>query len=460
MRLNSLQSQLLISYLALITVTLCVIGLALGLLLLSNPLQNTQAFQRLADINRAIRPYLQSAPGQLENNLAEIAQTNSIRILQLSQDGQVIYDSADEFTPSDHLNLRQSGNGPQNHLEFRDSQNQVWLAFASDPLSPGPNAARTILAIERPRFRLASLFEDNLFRSLLEAAVIGFAVSLIFAGIISNSVAQPLRQIARVASYLARGDYAKRTQVTGPHEVRELAVAFNGMADKVQKTQRNQKEFLANVTHELKTPLTSIQGYAQAILDRTSTDISMAAGVIFDEANRMQRLVEELLDLAKMEEGQIALQLESINIGELLQAVVTRFEPKSRERNIKLACDLDELPLIKGDGDRLVQLVTNLVDNAFNHVSEGGSISLQASASDGMVEITLRDSGVGIAPEHLPHIFERFYQADRSRSRKVNKGAGLGLAISREIVLAHRGQIQAESTPGSGATFHVWLPMG
>jgi signal transduction histidine kinase len=458
MRLSSLQSQLLMSYLALVAVTLCVIGLALGVLLFNNPIQNSQAFQRLADISRASRLFLPNDPAQLEARLGEVAQSNSIRILRIAPDGQVLYDSNGEYQSTDRLQLVQSGNGPPNHREFRDLQGQSWLAFISD-LPPGsPDPAKLVLAVERPRFRFLSLLEDNLFRSFLEAGVIGFAVSLIFAGLISHSVAHPLRQISHVASFIARGDYTRRTQPAGPREVRELADAFNRMADQVQQAQLLQKDFLANITHELKTPLTSIQGYAQAILDRASAEPQEAANVIYEEAGRMQRLVEELLDLAKMESGQLSLRNEEVNFGELLMAVIRRFEPRAQEREISLSCDVNDLPSFQGDGDRLVQLFVNLVDNAFNHTPKGGMIRLHAEGKQGGIAVTLQDNGAGIAPEDISRIFERFYQADKSRSRRMSKGTGLGLAISKEIVQAHAGRIYAESHAGRGAIFHVWLP--
>jgi signal transduction histidine kinase len=226
----------------------------------------------------------------------------------------------------------------------------------------------------------------------------------------------------------------------------------------VQAAQQAQRDFVANVSHELKTPLTSIQGFAQAMLDGAAASpeaLRQSAHVIFDEAGRMRRLVEELLDLARLDAAG-ALRREPIDLALILAAVADRFGPRALEQQVALRTDIALLPAMVGDGDRLAQVFTNLVDNALKHTAPGGSVTLTAASAPGGVEAAVRDSGSGIPSEDLTRIFERFYQVDKSRAR--SGGAGLGLAITKGIVEAHGGQISVHSAVGAGTAFRVFLP--
>jgi two-component system sensor histidine kinase ResE len=221
------------------------------------------------------------------------------------------------------------------------------------------------------------------------------------------------------------------------------------------------RDFVANVSHELKTPLTSIQGFAQAILDGTAGDGAArehAARVIFDESQRLKRLVEELLDLARLDAGQAALSLASVDLTALLADVVDRMQPPAQEKGVRLSAQVGALPALVADGDRLAQVFTNLIDNAIKHTPAGGEVRVAAEAQAEFISVSVEDSGTGIPVADLERIFERFYQVDRSRRSGPERGAGLGLAISREIVVAHGGAISAESRPGLGSRFTLRLP--
>jgi two-component system sensor histidine kinase ResE len=243
------------------------------------------------------------------------------------------------------------------------------------------------------------------------------------------------------------------------------------MAHQVRASRDAQRDFVANVSHELKTPLTSIQGYSQAILDGTAAEpemIERAATVIHDEAARMGRMVTELLDLARIESGQVVMRQARIALGALLENVVERLKLRAAEEGIELSARIAELPPVTGDGDRLAQVFTNLLDNALKHTPRGGKVELVAKpltpsgirrrgkAWPQAVGVSISDSGEGIPAEDLSRIFERFYQVDKSRKRSGS--VGLGLAITREIVEAHGGSIKAESIVGLGTRFTVTLP--
>ena len=242
-----------------------------------------------------------------------------------------------------------------------------------------------------------------------------------------------------------------------------LGRAFNDMTRRVHASQAAQQDLVANVSHDLKTPLTSIQGFAQAIMDGTidnPASLQQAAGVIYDESGRMYRMVAELLDLARLEAGVINIEQERIAIGDLLDRVITKFIPLASEADKHLEKDWSTLPEIIGDSDRLSQLFTNLVDNALKFTPRGGKVIVRSRPVGPWLEIAVEDSGPGISPGEQDRIFERFYQTDKSRSGGIERGSGLGLAISRQIVIAHKGEISVQNLPAGGSIFTVKLPLG
>jgi signal transduction histidine kinase len=242
--------------------------------------------------------------------------------------------------------------------------------------------------------------------------------------------------------------------------VQAVAVAFNQMTQQVAAGQRAQRDFLANVSHDLRTPLTSIQGFSQAIIDGVAADPESAlraATVIHDEAARMYRMVEELLDLARIESGRFTMARHGVRIGEVVGAVGERLALTAQNSGITLKTEIvPPMPVLAGDGDRLAQVFTNLIDNALKHTPSGGVVTFHAEPQDNGVLITVQDTGEGIPAKDLPRVFERFYQVDKSRQRR--DGAGLGLAIAGQIIVAHGGKIWVESQEGAWTRFSVWLP--
>jgi two-component system sensor histidine kinase ResE len=283
----------------------------------------------------------------------------------------------------------------------------------------------------------------------------------------------PRELVARVKAILRRMDRSEQRDdkpvLIGDvsidparREVQELAIAFNEMVTQVQTSQQIQKEFLANVSHELKTPLTSIQGFAQAMLDGTVEDSESrdhAAKVIYEETDRLGRLVEDLLDLARLDAGQIEFDRHPVDLSILLQSIIDRMSLSAAEKSVQLERHLDGLAPMIGDGDRLAQVFTNLLDNAIKHTPEGGTVRLHGETEAGWISIHVDDSGRGIPNEDLSHIFERFYQVDKARRGGKGRGVGLGLAISRQIVEAHGGRLVAQSAIGKGSRFTVQMPI-
>jgi len=232
------------------------------------------------------------------------------------------------------------------------------------------------------------------------------------------------------------------------------------------------RDFLANVSHELKTPLTSIRGFSQALRDGTITEQEereSALRVIENESRRVLHLVGELLDLSRIESGQESMKRAPVPVGELFAHCAEVFSLRSQELDVSLEVEGGDVPTVLGDFDRLEQVLGNLLDNAFRHTPAGGSVRLSArltsqragAKGNGWVEVSVADSGEGISPEELSKVFDRFYKGDATFRRAqdaAGRGTGLGLAISREIVRAHGGEIKAESSPGDGTRFVITLP--
>jgi signal transduction histidine kinase len=329
---------------------------------------------------------------------------------------------------------------------------------------PGQEQGASHVLLLAQSFRPARRALGDLLPRLVGAGAIAFAVSLLLAGWMAYSIARPLDRIAEAAAEIAAGKYDQQLQISAPTEVARLAGSFNSMASQVKATLQSQQDLLANVSHELKTPLTSIQGFSQALLDGTAGERAAqerAATIIHEEAGRMRRLVDDLLDLARLEAGQVVMAREPVDVGEVLQECVARFSAPAERLDVDLEMEMGAgLPLVTGDADRLRQLFSNLVDNALKHVGQGdgqGEVILRATNEGRYVVCSVTDNGPGIPANDLRRIFERFYQVDKSRVRKEG-GAGLGLSIAQEIAQAHGGRIRAESVQGLGTRFVVELP--
>jgi len=239
------------------------------------------------------------------------------------------------------------------------------------------------------------------------------------------------------------------------------AVAVFHDVTELQRLERVRREFVANVSHELRTPLTAIRGYAETLLDGGLRDPEKAAEfvrVMHRHAERLAALIEDLLDLASVEQGQARIALAPVPLPEVLAQVEALTRPIALEKKQTLTLDLPEdLPRVLADRDRLAQVLINLLDNAVKFTPEGGRIEIRARSGPGKIMVSVEDNGVGIPPQDLGRIFERFYRVERSRDRRVG-GTGLGLAIAKHLVQAMGGTIEVESRPGSGTTFHVSLP--
>jgi two-component system OmpR family sensor kinase len=312
---------------------------------------------------------------------------------------------------------------------------------------------------------------QKLLSILIQGSIVGVLLSSIMGALLARRALRPIHAITQTAVQITRADDLGRRipHVGPPDEVGQLAGAFNEMLERLESIFHAQRRFVADVSHELRTPLTTIRGNVD-LLRRMGGNDPPSISAIENETDRMIRLVGDLLLLAKADAGHLPIDRKPVEIDALMAEIADQTRVLAGEHlRVTLECPEmgDTEPLIVlGDADRLRQLLLNLADNAIKHTPDGGAIFLRLIRMDGWVRLTMTDTGSGIPPEDLPHIFDRFYRAEKSRWRKLpasasspGVGVGLGLSIARWIAEAHGGHIEVQSEQGKGSAFHVWLPL-
>ncbi len=301
-----------------------------------------------------------------------------------------------------------------------------------------------------------SSFNEALTYAALAAVVVALALSLFF----SSRMVASLRAMMAASQHIAEGEYDERVEVRGDDEVAQLAARFNLMADKLQQVESMRRQLIGDVSHELRTPLTAIKGSMEGLIDGVLPADEETYMQIHAEADRLNRLVDDLQELSRVEAGAYHLDIRPLDISTAAQTVAKRLGGQFESRGVSLHVSLaPNLPRVLADEDRLVQVLTNLIGNAMQYTPEGGKVTVTATAAEHEVAIAVSDTGIGIPPEHLGHIFDRFYRVDKSRSRRAGGGSGIGLTIARALVEAQGGRIWVESAgAGQGSTFTFTLP--
>jgi two-component system OmpR family sensor kinase len=337
-------------------------------------------------------------------------------------------------------------------------------AAALDIEAEGTVVGRLVVAWPMESAILGPL-EERFVARLRQLLVIGAALAgglgLVLGLALSRSLTAPLQRLAAAARALAGGDLTQRVEVAGGAEVADVGRAFNEMAEELEEAERLRHNLIVDVAHELRTPLSVLQGNLQAILDDVYALDRAEIARLYDETRLLSRLVDDLRELALADAGELRLNLQPTDPGRLLQATAESLSPAAEARGVALTAEVrGTLPLIQADPDRLAQVLRNLLANAFRHTPIGGCVTLTASAAADAVEFAVSDTGEGIAAGDLPHIFERLWRADRSRTRDERwaGGSGLGLSIAKSLVEAQGGRIWVESKPGEGATFRFTMP--
>ncbi len=295
----------------------------------------------------------------------------------------------------------------------------------------------------------------SLFLAIGMAGLIAVALTLA----LSRGILQRVRALTRTVQKMERGDLNQRVDNGAQDEIGKLAHAFNAMADSLARVEQLRRNMVSDVAHELRTPLSNIRGYLEALQDGLVQPTHETIDSLFEEAMLLNRLVDDLQELAIAEAGQLKLARQKVAVGDLVDKAVQALQPLATEHAVNLQSSVaNHLSDVYVDAERIGQILRNLLSNAVEYTPPGGQVAIKASQVDQHIQVSVYNNGVGIAPEHLPNVFERFYRVDSSRTRATG-GSGLGLAIVKQLVEAHGGRVWAESVPEKDATFFFTLPI-
>lgn len=333
------------------------------------------------------------------------------------------------------------------------------VQFAVVPLRDG-SGGMLYAVREEPGFVVASTrFLFRFWRQLLAAGFVAAGIALVVARWLARGMTQPLRDMATAAHRMERGDYTQRVETRSRDEVGQLAVAFNRMSGELESLEQLRRDLVANVSHELKTPISALRAHLENLLDGVERPEPRTLQIMLAQSDRLGRLVDQLLELSRLESGDVPMHRETVPLRPLVTRVLSEIEVTRAGRDVDLAEQVPEdLPAVFADPERVHQVLFNLLDNAVRFTPAGGRITVTASRRNGAIDVAVADTGPGIEAEHLPRLFDRFYRVDEARSRD-DGGTGIGLAIARSVVEAHGGRIWAESEPGGGSTFTFELPV-
>jgi len=313
---------------------------------------------------------------------------------------------------------------------------------------------------------LYSGYQMSVTEALSLAALAALIAAIAASYLVSRQVVGPIQKMVGISHRIAEGEFHERLEVSGSlardqlDELDLLALSFNQMADKLEKTEVVRRQLIGDISHELRTPLTAIKGYMEGLIDGVLPASSQTFQQVHSEVDRLQRLVNDLQELSRMEAGAYPLNLKSVPVLKLVKNVESRLSRQFEEKGILLVAAVPTgLPNVLADEDRILQVLINLTGNAMQYTPAGGKVTISALCEKNEVRITVADTGIGIAPEHLPHIFTRFYRVDKSRTR-ASGGSGIGLTIAQSLIKAHHGRIWVESAgEGKGSAFHFTLPV-
>jgi len=306
----------------------------------------------------------------------------------------------------------------------------------------------------------AQAFRSAMLQALLLSAGAATLAAVAVSLFVSTQIVTPLQRLLAASRRIAAGHYAERVGAGEADELGALATQFNMMAGELEVAERRRVALIGDVAHELRTPLATIEGYTEGLLDGVVAPGEETWALLHDEVGRLRRLVQDLQELSRAEARQLPLHQHPCDPAELVEQALVRITPQFAEKDITLSNAIPSgVPTVQADADRIIQVLINLLGNALRSTPEGGTVCVSAERQNGAVAFHIADTGMGIAPEHLPHLFERFYRVDKARSRALG-GSGIGLTIAKALVEAHDGRIWA-SSPGleQGATFSFTLPI-
>jgi signal transduction histidine kinase len=466
--LFSIQTKMVLAIAAVIILAIFLSGVAF--VFRTRDERRAQALDRVAAASPAIyqQAFFALLPREEDERqfyeiLDDLSEEQDVRIIILSTDGTVLYETDEQLTgetilvpPSTPDDVQRGFVSWQPSADF-DEQNLTFVS-ASSRFVTGTGRElpfRIVLAVESDTIASAWL---GVLPGLLLAALVAVPLASIAGILLARQVAQPVRRLTRASEAMAQGDFNQRIELDRDDEIGRLARSFTVMSQRVGDRDAQMRALLANVSHDLKTPMTSITGYAQSLVDGTAPadDVPRIGAVIRDEAQHVNALLADLLYLGELDAGQIIARRETVPIADLASRCVRRIEPVTRAKQIDLRVDVAPgVALHDVDPEKLERALTNVLENAAKFTPAGGEIVVRGWRENGAappeVLFTVTNSGSSIAADDLPRVFDRFFRGDRTR--RTASGSGLGLAITRELVELNRGRIDARNEPRGGVTF-------
>lgn len=397
-----------------------------------------------------------------EDRLAALATTlSSDRLLLLDRQHRVVWDSGSTDTRGQAITV-QAARRVANVAEAEptlDGQAYLAAAVALAPARDPLGAA--FLMVARPRASVTAAAAGQLAPLLIASGGAALLVAMLLVVLVGRTLTRPLAQLAAAAEDVAAGNYSRRVGIRGEDEIGKLGAAFDRMAEAVERARKVQRDFLANLSHELKTPLTSLIGFSQALVDgslKSDADRSRAATIVHEESERVLRMSQELLDLARVEAGSISLHIAPVDLGGQLQQELEIVRQRADARDLRITLDVPaNTPPVAADAERLHQVLDNLLDNAVKYAPAASTVTVAVRVAGSSVE-TIVSNPAGAHKPDPERIFERFYRADPSRSAAAG-GVGLGLAISRELTAAMNGRLWADIDAEGNLRMHLRLPV-
>ena len=484
---NSLQFRLLVAF-------TCVILLTVGAVFFMTWRATVEQVQEFSyRIERMVIDRIQSQVTEyyLENNswegvqplVSHIGEQFRHRIILADADGKIIADSSSEAS-DEKLNLENfSSKTLTSSLERRGpepggpptSQPQLFMFFgprvppppdSAEPATAAKGESQTIgflfiLPLTQSEIGLATLqiIYSQLGSYFLIGAFLAVIVAFLITLFLSRRILSPIKELRSAAQRLGKGDFSQRVDISDRSEIGELASTFNSMADNLQRDEQLRQHMVSDIAHELRSPLTNVRGYLEAINDGVMQPDKVTISSIYSETILLSRLINDLQELSLAEAGELKLFLQHEDVAELVRLSITAVQAKASEKDIELSHDIpSDLPRVNIDFLRIKQVLLNLLENALAHTPSGGRINIATKSDHGLIEISVSDSGEGIPADEINNIFERFHRVDKSRSRSTG-GSGLGLTISKYIIEEHKGKIWARSESGKGSCFTFSLPV-
>lgn len=482
---NNLRAKLVLSYLGVALGAVLILAIAITLAV-QNYFVNTQKNQlrqNAVTLAQVIGYEYQHEEGDWNLLVTQLPFGSSRELLIVwDQSGQQRFNSQPESDDSPftqaltHALQGHEGNGQFQFQSLQDGRS-ITVLYIALPLRAGGQGNGAIIGAlltatpeSYPRGFSPTDFLSQVNQAILIAGLSVGVIVVIFSLLLARNLAHPIIVLTAAAEQMKSGNYSHRVKPPGSgDELERLSVTFNAMAERIEtdvnelrRQEQLRRDLIANIAHDLATPLTAIQGFSEALADDVITspaDRHETAQLIGREVQRLRRLVADMQNMTSLETGRIQLDLAPLDIAALVNETVAVMQPECDQAGILLKNEmLPTTPPVLADSDRVTQALLNLIDNARRHTPASGAITLGAQTAGNMLEVWVKDTGAGISPADLPHIFDRFYRVDRARSGATG-GSGLGLAIVKAIVTAHGGSVRAQSTPGHGTCILFTLPM-